>query len=516
MMKRFLILLITYFITTTLSAQQDPVLMTINGKEITRSEFEYIYNKNNAFNDLENKSLKDYVTLFVNFKLKVDAAVNAGIDTTKVFRDELLGYRRQLAKSYLIDEKVNEAEALEYYNKLKNRKQPGSVRVAHIYKSLPQNITNYRQRIIEQQFDSIYRVLSTEKEVDFAKMVNQYSEDKTDNWIGFLQTPIEFENVIFAMRVGEISKPFFTPQGIHIVKILECKELPAFADIKQEIMTRYLRRNGIDKGTVAIVDRLKKEYQFSYNNEAVNQLYTKGETSNALFYINNQPYNGDEFKLFAAAYPRSVKLQLEAFVTKSILDYENSQLESKYPDFRYLMQEYKDGMLLFEISNREIWNNELIDDATLESYFRNNKNKYNWDKPKFKGVIVHAKDKKVEKQVKRMLKKMPETAWNDTLKTIFNSPGNEQIVVEEGIYAFGINPFVDGFIYKSAKPHPLKDYPYSMVMGEKQRGPSSYKEIRGILASDYQNHLESLWVKQLRADATIEINHDVLKTVNNH
>ena len=122
MMKRFLILLITYFITTTLSAQQDPVLMTINGKEITRSEFEYIYNKNNAFNDLENKSLKDYVTLFVNFKLKVDAAVNAGIDTTKVFRDELLGYRRQLAKSYLIDEKVNEAEALEYYNKLKNRK----------------------------------------------------------------------------------------------------------------------------------------------------------------------------------------------------------------------------------------------------------------------------------------------------------------------------------------------------------------------------------------------------------
>lgn len=93
-------------------AQQDPVLMRINGKEILRSEFEYIYNKNNALAGIEQKTLSEYVDLFVNFKLKVAAAEAAGLDTTRAFREELEGYRRQLAKAYLTDESVSELAAL--------------------------------------------------------------------------------------------------------------------------------------------------------------------------------------------------------------------------------------------------------------------------------------------------------------------------------------------------------------------------------------------------------------------
>ena len=119
-MKRNLVLLLTCLFGLSAFAQEDPVLMRINGKDITRSEFEYIYNKNNSLNELEAKSLNEYVDLFINFKLKVAAAEAAGIDTTRAFREELNGYRRQLAKSYLTDEEADEAYARQFYDKIRS------------------------------------------------------------------------------------------------------------------------------------------------------------------------------------------------------------------------------------------------------------------------------------------------------------------------------------------------------------------------------------------------------------
>lgn len=129
-MKRNLVLLLTCLFGLSAFAQEDPVLMRINGKDITRSEFEYIYNKNNSLNELEAKSLNEYVDLFINFKLKVAAAEAAGIDTTRAFREELNGYRRQLAKSYLTDEEADEAYARQFYDKMKADSRAGHVQVA--------------------------------------------------------------------------------------------------------------------------------------------------------------------------------------------------------------------------------------------------------------------------------------------------------------------------------------------------------------------------------------------------
>ena len=131
-MKRNLVLLLTCLFGLSAFAQEDPVLMRINGKDITRSEFEYIYNKNNSLNELEAKSLNEYVDLFINFKLKVAAAEAAGIDTTRAFREELNGYRRQLAKSYLTDEEADEAYARQFYDKMKADSRAGHVQVMHI------------------------------------------------------------------------------------------------------------------------------------------------------------------------------------------------------------------------------------------------------------------------------------------------------------------------------------------------------------------------------------------------
>ena len=515
-MKRNLVLLLTCLFGLSAFAQEDPVLMRINGKDITRSEFEYIYNKNNSLNELEAKSLNEYVDLFINFKLKVAAAEAAGIDTTRAFREELNGYRRQLAKSYLTDEEADEAYARQFYDKMKADSRAGHVQVMHIFKYLPQTSPKSLVSETEARMDSLYQVLSANPDADFASYVSQFSDDKNPFWVGFLQTPEEFEDVVFSMKSGEISKPFFTPQGMHIVKVLDRKELAPFAEIKEEISRRLARKFGIDKGTEALVEKLKGEYNYHPNNEALQELQAKGETEKPLFTLDNHTYTGADFKRFAASYPRSLKMQLEAFTVKSVLDYENSRLEEKYPAFRLLMQEYKEGMLLFEISNREVWERAVADEAGQAAYFTSHKSDYNYKEPRYKGVVVHCADKKMAKEIKKLIKKLPEKVWADTIAKTYNDSVAEIVKVEEGLFAKGDNKYVDKLVFKTGSFEPLESYPFTTVFGEKRKGPDSYTEVRGPLAADYQNFLESLWVKRLRDESKVEINQEVLKTVNNH
>ena len=252
-------------------AQQDPVLMRINGKEILRSEFEYIYNKNNALAGIEQKTLSEYVDLFVNFKLKVAAAEAAGLDTIRAFREELEGYRRQLAKAYLTDESVSELAARQVYDKMKANNRAGQIRVSHIFKSLPQTVTSHVLRSAEARMDSLYAALQN-GQADFDECVRNFSDEKKSFWVSWLQMPVEFEDVVFALKQGEISRPFFTPQGIHIVKAIERKEILPFEKVKDEIMRRQSRRYGMDRGTEALVEKLKKEYQYTADKTGVDEL----------------------------------------------------------------------------------------------------------------------------------------------------------------------------------------------------------------------------------------------------
>ena len=237
---------------------------------------------------------------------------------------------------------------------------------------------------------------------------------------------------------------------------------------------------------------------------------------NPLFTLDNHTYTGADFKRFAASYPRSLKMQLEAFTVKSVLDYENSRLEEKYPAFRLLMQEYKEGMLLFEISNREVWERAVADEAGQAAYFTSHKSDYNYKEPRYKGVVVHCADKKMAKEIKKLIKKLPEKVWADTIAKTYNDSVAEIVKVEEGLFAKGDNKYVDKLVFKTGSFEPLESYPFTAVFGEKRKGPDSYTEVRGPLAADYQNFLESLWVKRLRDESKVEINQEVLKTVNNH
>ncbi len=622
------------------SQQNDLVLMRINNKDITRSEFEYIYNKNNSNNELDKKSLDEYVNLFVNFKLKVAAAQAEGVDTTKAFRDEFQGYRQQLTKSYLTDDSVDEANARDVYNRLKEnievshilirckpdatpadsldayhkaerarqrilngenfekvarevsedpsvkqnggdlgyftslqmvapfedaayslkvgtmskpvrtdfgyhvikvtnrRPDMGKVLVAHIFKFLPQDVTKEKENKVSLQMDSIYNAL--QHGADFATLAKNCSEDKGTAprggelpWIGFRQTVKEFEDVAYSLKKDEYSKPFRSPSGMHIVKLIDRKTIEPFDEKKDEIVRRLSRQGRGDKGAEVLVEKLEKSYSFSLNEKSVaeiknlmknvqmgkdslNSPYAK-ELSGDLLTLSGINYPVQGFIEWAKTHQGPTEKLLKDYTRKVVLDFEDSRLEQKYPEFGHLMQEYRDGILLFDISNRTVWDKASKDEKGLATFFDENKSNYSWDSPRFKGVIVHCKDKKVAKDVKKLTKKNPEEEWLTVIRKTLNNDSISVVKIEKGLFAKGENKYVDKLKFKSGNFEPLKDYPVTIFIGKKlKKGPESYKDVRGPVTADYQNYLEANWIKELRDKYKVEINQEVLKTVNNH
>lgn len=640
-MKKSLILISVFSFSLLSFAQgQDPVLMKINGKDITRSEFEYIYNKNNSNNELDKKTLEEYVDLFINFKLKVAAAEEAGLDTTKAFKSEFQGYRQQLVKPYLTDESVDEKNALEVYNRLKEnveashilvrvapdasemeiseaynkankarqrilkgeafdkvarevsedpsvaqnggylgyftamqmvypfedaaynlkigevsepvrtdfgyhvikvtnrRPDIGKILVAHIFKFLPQDASKEREQELRSEMDSIYHALLNG--ADFAEMAKSKSEDRGTAarggelpWIGLHQTVKEFEDVAFNLKKDEISKPFNSPNGIHIVKLIDRKQIEPFEEKKDEITRRLNRQGRGNKGVEALIAKLKNDYRYSFNEGVANQTKAalsqlqelKGDTvaskninvNGSLFTLAGKSYPAQDFLEWADNRTGNPDKVIEDYVNKEILNYEDSQLEKKYTDFGHLMREYRDGILLFEISNNLVWDKASKDDEGLASYFKKNKSDYAWKNPRFKGIIVHCKDKGIEKQTKKLLKKQPEDEWLNIVRTTFNNDSVTSVKVVKGLYAKGDNKYVDKLIFKTGSYEPVEDFPYTFVFGKKlKKGPETYKDVRGPVTADYQNYLETAWIDELRNKYKVEINEEVLKTVNNH
>ncbi|MEG1563229.1 MAG: peptidylprolyl isomerase [Bacteroides sp.] len=515
-MKRNLFVIIGCLCAMAVAGQQDPVLMRINGKDVLRSEFERIYPKKQPLNGTEPKTINEYVGQFVDFQLKVDAARAAGIDTSFAFRNNLAGYRARLARPFLTDQKEEEVDARQLYHKMKASTRTGQVRVMHIFKYLPQTVSSVRIREAERQMDSIYKTLTSLPPADFATCVEKYSDDKKTFWIGWLQTSAEFENVAFSLPKGDFSKPFYSPQGLHIVKVIDRKDTTSFDEIREELVQRLARERVLNKGTEVLIRQLKETYHYLSHPSGVDELLRKGETDQLLFTLDGRPWTGTDFKRFAAAHPQGTKDQFDAFVAKTILDYENSRLEKKYPVFCSMMREYEADQLSQEISNREVEKKAASDEAGLSTYFKSHKSTYFWTQPRYQGAVLHCVNKKTAKKAKKLLRKLPQSEWKERVRSIFQASGIEKVKMEQGLFAEGDNRYIDKLVFKKGEPDPLESYPFTIVVGQKQKGPEDYREVRASLVTDYQRFLESLWLKRLHASAKVEINQEVLKTVNNH
>ncbi len=473
-MKKNLFLSWALACTTVVCAQQsDPVLMTINNKNVTRSEFEYIYNKNRSVSGSEQLSLADYAKLFINFKLKVAEAESLGLDTTRAFHNEFMGYRQQVAAGYLSDATADEAYAHQQYDSLQSTGEWQQVRVAHIFKILPQNSTQETKTRLQHTVDSIYTAL--QGGASFVELAKLNSDDRPSAsqggalpWIGRRQAIPEFEKVAFELQPNTYSKPFESANGFHLIFKYEEQQLP-YDKVRDQILSLRARKGMMSKGQEAKIAELRKEYELSSD-----------------------------------------------MTDPQVLAYEDQRLEKKYPEFAHLMQEYRDGILLFEISKTQVWDKAAEDVEGLAKFFSSHKANYKWDELHYKGAVIHARDEVTLAKAKALLKETPQTEWSEKIAHTFNTKDSVAVRAQIGLFVKGTNKFVDAEIFNAAKPESIKNFPCSAVCGQRLKAPEAYTDVRGKVTGDYQNYLENQWINQLKKKYKVEIKEDVLKTINQH
>lgn len=470
-LRTLLFVICSLFISPVLA--QDPVIMTVNGKPVPRSEFEYSYNKNNSEGVIDKKSVDEYVDLFVNYKLKVQAAMDARLDTLSSFKDEFAMYRDQQIKPSFVTDEGMLREAQKVYDDTKEAIGPkGLIMPAHILMHVEQQAPAEAMQKAKVRIDSIYTALKNG--ADFADLAKRLSQDPGTAvnggalpWIGPGQTVKEFEDQAYALQKGEMSQPFQSPYGYHIILMKDRKQLEPFDSLKSDIFA-FLERRGAREH---VADQAIKEMA-----------------------------------------------QEQGITTAQLLEKRAAEMSATDMDLKYLIQEYHDGLLLYEISNQTVWDKAAKDELGLANYYQKNKKKYSWDEPRYKGIAYHVKDKADVKAVKNSVKGLPFSQWAEKLRSTFNNDSIIRIRVEKGIFKKGDNAVIDKMVFKKdTTVTALKDYPIDAVYGKLlKKGPEEYQDVRALVVADYQEELEKAWVEELRKRYSVVVNKEVLQTVNKH
>ena len=377
-MRKTLVSILCAFAITAGAQTSDPVVMTINGQNVTRSEFEYSYNKNNGDEVIEKTTVEQYVPLFVNYKLKVAAALDARLDTLASFKQEFAKYRDQQVRPTIVTSEDVENEARKIYDdRQKMIGDKGLIRPAHILIRLAQKASSAAQDSAKARIDSIYACLRSG--ADFADLATRLSQDPGSAkrggllpWICTGQTLKEFEDVAFSLNKGEMSKPFLSPVGYHIVKMTDRKQLEPYDSLRANIITFIEKRNLRD----AIAQRKVSEMVKSSNGQ-----------------------------LTAA----------------EIMQQRADSLAKVDEAMKYLIQEYHDGLLLFEVSNREVWEKAAADSVGQMKWYKKYRKK-RYGKKKYEevkaAVTADWQDELEKRWVAALRKRYDVVIYDEVLKTV--------------------------------------------------------------------------------------------------
>ncbi len=456
-MKRSLLLLALWFTVLVTQAQSDPVVMTVNGVPVPRSEFVYSYYKNNGNGQADRKTVEEYAELYANYKLKLAAALDAQLDTSTAFRQELASYiNRQGGENVAVaTDLLTEARHL-YDRTKKSIGSQGLIRLAEIFLRLSTQASNREQDRIAQRADSIWRAL--QGGADFSTLARKVSEDQLTaaqggdrGWMQPQQSFVELEQAAYALQPGELSRPILAPDGYHIILMKERKQLEPFEMLRDDLV-RSLQQQNVRKAIAG---------------QKVSGMFVQKTTANQ----------------------------------------------------KYLNQEYHDGLLVYEISNREVWQRAKTDEVGIRAWFDAHERNYVSSGPHYRGVAYFTKTKADMKAVKKYLKRLPFEQWAEALHATFNSDGEERVKIAVGVFKPGDNATIDRLVFKRRDAVSWADaaYPFEAVYGKKlKKYPEDYNDVRAQVVADYQQMLEAEWLTSLRSRYPVQINQEILKTVNQH
>ena len=401
--------------------------------------------------------------------------MDAKMDTMTSFKKEFRTYRDKQIRPLLVPEGAKETECRAYYDGMLTRLDGKQLlQPAHILIRLAQDATEDDRTKAKATIDSVYQALKDG--ADFAELAKQVSQDPGSAgrggmlpWIGPNQVMKEFEDVAYSLEVNEISEPFLMPIGYDIIKLIGKKDLETYEELHDMIM-KYLDSQGIEQQLAQ---------------QVLDSLASQGEEQKTI---------------------------------EQILDEKTEEFCAKDSELKYLVQEYHDGLLLFEECNRRIWEPADKDTLALQTYFKKNKKQYAWDEPHYSGMAYYCKDAADIKAVQKLVKKLPQDQWMGAIRETFNKD-SIMVRVERRVFKKGDNSNVDrlAFKVKDAELKPVKNYPHVGVFGKVlKKGPAQWTDVSSQVVSDYQHLKEDEFVAELRKRYAFEIDEEVLKTVNNH
>ena len=569
-------------------AQEDKVLMTINGEPIMASEFLYIYEKNNQETSLEKKSMEEYLDLFINFKLKVTEAIAQGVDTTQEFKDELKGYRAQATPKYLQDNAAIDSLVLLSYNRMANIRKASHIAVqcpmdadSATLAAATAKINELRQRVtvgLPKEVKKGRKKITVQEVEDFAEVAMTYSDDPAAKqnkgelgWIQPFRYVYPLEDAVYNTPVGEITEVFRSPFGLHIAKVEGerafeeahaahiMKMTPsgdlqrlAAATFKMDSLYQLAIQDTVDFAALAQANSEDRGSAMRggdlgwFGRGAMVQPFEditfglqEGEISKPFqtrfgIHISKlygkrgiQPLDSMRSQLLRQV-QRDQRMQIanESFIAKTRAEYNlpaemsdadvkayaDARLEEKYPELRNLVREYHDGILLFDVSLREVWDKANKDHEGLTAFFKANKKQYTWDEPRYKGWLIYAKTDLAAKAAKQIVKGASDKAKVDSiLNERVNLDSVTYVKVEYGLWTAGKNAAVDvyGFKDKTATYTASEEYPVVVAVGKVLKRPEEYNDDRGKIVTDYQDYLEKLWIASLREKYPVVINEEV-------
>lgn len=640
-MKLHFSLLLLWF-TALVNAQviTDDILFTVDGDSIKAEEFVRVYNKNlDLVKDESQKDIDSYLNLFVNYQLKVKEAKRQGLDKDTKYIREFSSYKNQLIKNYLSDSKVTEALMREAYDrmgydvkashilirmeendtdtlkvyqdlmKLRDRvkkegfgkvkndvhdgktvfaedlgyfsafkmvyefenaayntkvgdiskpfrtrfgyhivnvedKRPslGDVTVAHIM------ITNNENDSIsdpEARAKEIYRMIKQGE--DFESLAKQFSDDKSSAGnggklatfsSGQLSSP-EFEKIAFNLKApGDISQPFQSQYGWHIIKLLDKIELPAYEDVKFDIENKIQRDSRSSLINTTLAKDLKETYDITLNPSAKgyfesilsNDFFDRGWTlpknfkqDETLLVIQNDTIRYNDFgehllkiqNVYAdqkMPFKTIVEKEFNNFEEDAILNYHKEHLEFENKEFAHILGEYRDGLLLFDLMEKDVWNAAATDSIGLLKYYNGHKDDYFWEDRVDVVIATSTKEKDI-KGVAKLLKR----GWSpeDIGKTM-NTDKEQKVVFTKGIKVADDESLPDDTFIRTGLSkiyHYNNAYHIIDVKALLPKTNKTFDEAKGKIISDYQNALEADWLESLNKRYEVQINENILQKV---
>jgi peptidyl-prolyl cis-trans isomerase SurA len=420
----------------------------------------------------------------------------------------------------------------------------GTIKVAHIMIATGREATTETRMNAEKKINEIYDSLLAGAAWD--KMVSAYSEDaNSTKKAGELpafgsgtsqRMVLEFEDAAFALKeVGQYSTPVKTQYGFHIIKLIEWTPVKSFDQIRRELQAKVNKDERSKVTQDSFVQKLKSQYNYQNKAEKGLEWFVKNLDSNyfvgkwkasdlksnkTLFVLDGQKFKQQDFAQYVEKNFRSVRKDNNDVVIKqlyqqwekvTILAYEESLLPAKYPAYKALVQEYHDGIILYEIMQDQVWNKAVKDTAGLRAYFNENRTKYAWSE-RINATVYECKDEHIAVQVYGMLLKS-DTITSKNVLEVINKDSELNLKVRMNKFELKQTPYLTNRNWTNGL-NPVYSFEgkwYVVKVTEVMApGAKEFAEAKGLATSDYQTYLEKKWLEALRSKHQIVINTDAL------